>query len=286
MGIEFGRGAFENPDDPMHGDDVDTTIVVVTAPADREAARRAVERCRERWRGIDGAGRHHGDDEAAFWDAQPDNAGPEWHTAKYVSDVVVEADGIVVDVDCKGLMPAAMRSAYRNVLVEELTLAGVEDAVVRSAYEADHSPVPDRPAGSWPPYADLGVPGLPSGIPPGHVIHHELRQRSDFHNWFLQRYFGRVWGASAAAVADCGEEQAVQRARRRFEDAGWRVGDVRATLDWDDKPVTAAAMTTPGAIALVTCQAARHLRRSGLPLPTDAEHVVIASAYYDLEPPS
>lgn len=37
MGIEFDRGAFENPEDPMQGDDADTTIVVVTALADREA---------------------------------------------------------------------------------------------------------------------------------------------------------------------------------------------------------------------------------------------------------
>lgn len=138
MSIEFLRGAFENPDDPSHDDGVDSAIVVATAPADREAARGAVERCRERWWGIDGAGRHHSDADAAFWDAQPDSTGPEWHTAKYMSDVVAEAGGLVVYVDCQGFMPAAMRAAYRAVLVEELTLAGVADAVVRSAHEADY----------------------------------------------------------------------------------------------------------------------------------------------------
>ena len=30
MTIEFGRGVLENPDDPFHGDDVGTSLVVVT----------------------------------------------------------------------------------------------------------------------------------------------------------------------------------------------------------------------------------------------------------------
>lgn len=52
----------------------------------------------------------------------------------------------VVYVDCQSFM-AAMRAAYRNVLVEEPTLAGVVDAVVRSAHEADYWPVPTLPPG-------------------------------------------------------------------------------------------------------------------------------------------
>lgn len=102
MTIEFGRGALENPDDPSHGDDVDTSLVVVTAPELLDSARTALERCRERWWGIDGAGRFHGADDRAFWDAQPDHHGPEWRTAKYISDVVSDAGGVAVDVDCQG----------------------------------------------------------------------------------------------------------------------------------------------------------------------------------------
>jgi hypothetical protein len=280
MGIEFGVGAFENPDDPLYDDDVDTAIVVVTAPDDREAARRAVERCRRRWWGIDGTGRHHSDDDAEFWGGQGGNDRPERHTAKFVSDVVTESDGIAVYVDCQGWMPAAMQDAYRNVLIEELALAGVEDAVVRNANEAEHPPVADLPAGPWPPYADLEVPGLPSGVPPGRIFHHQLSQNSAFSNWFLRRYFSDpVWEASAVAVADGGEQETVERACRRFADAGWSVGEVRAIVDWEDEPVTAAGMAIPGGIALVTCQAARHARGHGLRVPDDAEHIVIVSAY-------
>ncbi len=50
MPIEFGRGAFENPDDPVHDDDVDTSVVVLTSPGHLEATREAVERCRARCR--------------------------------------------------------------------------------------------------------------------------------------------------------------------------------------------------------------------------------------------
>ena len=48
MAITFGRGAFENPEHPQHDDDVDTSIVVVTSPGDRDAAGRALARCRPR----------------------------------------------------------------------------------------------------------------------------------------------------------------------------------------------------------------------------------------------
>ena len=74
-------------------------------------------------------------------------------------------------------------------------------------------------------------------------------------------------------------------ARRRFADVGWNVGDIQAIVDWEDKPVTAAAMTIRGAIALVTCQAARHVNGRSLRLPKDAEYVVIVSAFYELVAP-
>jgi hypothetical protein len=285
MTIEFGRGAFENPDDPSHGDDVDTSIVVVTAPEHLDATRGALERCRERWWGIDGAGRFHGADDAAFWTAQTHNHGPEWHTAKYVSDVGVDAGGVTVDVDCQGLMPAAMRAAYRDVLVEELAAAGIDDAIVRSSYSSDYEPVEEPPSGRWPPYAGEAVPGLPPGVPPGRVFHQTLRRHGAFRNWLLQRDFDDVWEASAVGVVEIDEEEAVGGACRRFGDAGWAVGDPRACSDWDGNPLTAAAMSCPGAVALVTCQAAAHVRGRGLAIPRNAERVVIAVAYYDLVPP-
>lgn len=286
MTIEFRRGAFENPDDPSHGDDVDTSIVVVTASDHVDAARGAVERCRERWRGIDGAGRYHPPDDAAFWTAQADNHGPEWHTAKHISDLVVDADGVAVDVDCQGLMPAAMRDAYRDVLIEELAAAGIDDAMVRSADESDHEPVEKPPAGRWPPYAGSEVAGLPPGVPPGRVFHRSgLRRHGAFRNWFLQRDFDDVWEAGAAAMVDVDEEEAVGEACRLFGAAGWAVGEPQAYADWDGKPLTAVAMACPGAVALVTCQAAAYARGQGLAIPKAAERVIIAVAYYDLVPP-
>jgi hypothetical protein len=59
------------------------------------------------------------------------------------------------------------------------------------------------------------------------VIHHELRQRSDPRNRLLGRSFSSVGEASAAAVADRDEEEAVQRARDLFRDARWAVGDIQ-----------------------------------------------------------
>ena len=287
MGIEFARGAFENPDDPSHDDDVDTSIVVVTAPARRRAAARAVERCRERWRGIDGAGRCHGPDDVGFWEVQLDNHGPEWHTAKYVSDVVVDADGIAIYVDCQGLMPEPMRAAYRDVLVEEWRAAGVEDAVVRSRHAADHEVDPEPPAGPWPPYMDLKVPGLPPGVPPGRVIHHELRRHSELWNSLLRRNFRSVWQASALAVTDLGPDEAVRRACQLFGDAGWAAREIRAMADWGGKPpLVAAALAIPGAVAVVTGRETRHVRDRGPRLPSDADYVVTAVAYYDLAPPT
>lgn len=287
MTIEFARGAFENPDDPLHDDDVDTSIVVVPAPEHLDSARRALERCRERWRGIDGAGTSHRADDRAFWDAQAHHHGPEWHTATYISEVVVvDAGGLAVDVDCKGLMPAAMRAAYKGALVEELAAAGVDDAVVRSRHESDDDPAEEPSAGPWPPHAGSELPGLPPGVPPGRVIHHDLRRHGAFRNWFLQRNFDEVWEASAAAVVESGEEEAVRRACHRFSDAGWTVGQPQAYSDWDHKPLTAAAMARAGAVALVTCQAANHMNGRGLRLPKDAEHVLIAVAYYDIDPPA
>ncbi len=283
MGIDFERGAFENPEDPSHGDDVDSDIVVVTAPGDRTAALTAVERCIDRWRGIDGAGRYHGADDE-FWNAQADHEGHEWHTAKYISKVRATRAGVEVDVDAQGLMPAAMRAAFRRVLTEELAAAGVHEAVVRSQHAADYEPI-ERPTGSWPPYADSPAPGLPPGIPPGGLLDHDLKRQGYFSNWLLKRDFRDAWEAFAVAVADCGEEEAVQRACRLFSDAGWTVGEPRAIEDWDHRPMTAATMSAPGAVAFVTCQARRHAKGRGLKLPKDAAHVVIAVAYYDIEPP-
>lgn len=54
MGIDFGPGAFENPDDPTDDDDVDTSIVVDAGSGHVEAVRAAVARCCGRWWGIDG----------------------------------------------------------------------------------------------------------------------------------------------------------------------------------------------------------------------------------------
>ncbi len=175
-------------------------------------------------------------------------------------------------------MPAAMRAAYRDVLVEELAAAGVEDATVRSRHESDYAPVEEPPTGRWPLYADSEVAGLPAGV-------HDLRRHGHFRNWLLQRDFDEVWEASAAAVVELGEEEAVRRACRRFSDAGWTAGQPQARWDWDHKPLTPAAMNRPGAVALVTCRSADHVRGQGLPIPKDARHVAIAVAYYDLDPP-
>ena len=77
----------------------------------------------------------------------------------------------------------------------------------------------------------------------------------------------------------------MRRARDLFGDAGWAVGELHGTVDGNHKPLTATAMTTSAAIALVTCQATRHARGRGLRLPNDARHVVTAVAYYDLDAP-
>ena len=45
----------------------------------------------------------------AFWEAQPDQYGVEWHRAKYLSEVEVEDGGVAVYVDVQSLMPGAFR---------------------------------------------------------------------------------------------------------------------------------------------------------------------------------
>jgi hypothetical protein len=134
---EFERGAFECPDDPSYDDDVDTAIVVVVDRGQAAAAAAAVERCKARWWGIDGAGRHHDQSDVAFWGAQADNFGAEWHTAKYVSPVDIGPNGPEVYVDCQSLMPLPMQAAYRRVLVEELEAGGITEAVIRPQYADD-----------------------------------------------------------------------------------------------------------------------------------------------------
>jgi len=179
-----------------------------------------------------------------------------------------------------------MRAAYRQVLVEELTAAGVQDAMVRSRHEADYQPSEGAPGGSWPLHADSAVPGLPPGVPPGDVLHHQLSRKGCFRNWFLGRYFDDVWEAHATAVLAAGEGEAVRTVGARFGDAGWSAGEAQATADWAGKPLTVAVMTRPGAVAVVTCQAARHARGRGLPIPKGDRRVLTAVAYYDPEPPA
>jgi hypothetical protein len=154
-----------------------------------------VERCIDRWWGIDGAGRHHGSDDHAFWEAQFDHDGPEWHTAKYFSQPQVTEVGVEADVDAESFMPAPMRDAYRRVLVEELEASGVRDAVVRSQDAEDYETI-EQPTGSLPPSTDSSAPGLPPGLPPGRLLRHDLRRD--------------------------GYLRVLYPLNRDFEDAGWR----------------------------------------------------------------
>jgi hypothetical protein len=98
---------------------------------------------------------------------------------KYFSEPQVTEVGVEVDVDAQSFMPAPMRDACRRVLVEELEAAGVQDAVVRSQYADDYETI-EQPTGSWPPYADSSVPGLPPGLPPGRLLRHDLRRDGYF----------------------------------------------------------------------------------------------------------
>jgi hypothetical protein len=252
VGIDFERGAFENPDTPWYDDDVDSAIVVVPERKDRGAALRAAERCIDRWWGIDGAGRHHGSDDETFWDAQFDHDGAEWHTAKYFSEPQVTEVGIEVDVDAQSFMPAPMRDAYRRVLVEELAAAGVGDAIVRSQNAEDYETI-EQPTGSWPPYADGPVPGLPPGVPPGRLLRHDLRRDGDFRvEYPLNRDFEDAWVAEAAAASDQGEDLVVPEVYRLFTEAGWRVREVEGPKP-DGKLVAAAVAEMDHAVAVVVC---------------------------------
>jgi hypothetical protein len=283
VGIELGRGVFECPGDRLGVEGVDSWIVVVTDPADRPAVQAALERCAVRWRGIDGAGRFHGPDDDAFWEAQPESSGDEWHTAKDVSEVVVTDEGVEVDVDVRSFMPLPMQDAYRKALVEELTAAGVHDAVVRSRYDDGDLPSGGPPTGSWPPYLDGDVPGLPPGIPPGPVVHHELRRRGCFWNALLRRDFDDVWQAAAMAPTTDEAVPAVREVCRRFTAAGWVAGEPVETVDWDETPIVAAAARRDRAIALITCRPVVPEHRLRLPIPEEAERVTVVSAYYDID---
>jgi hypothetical protein len=280
VGIDFERGAFENPDGPGYDDDVDSAIVVVTDRKDRGAALRAVERCIDRWWGIDGAGRHHGSDDEAFWEALADHDGREWHTAKYLSEPRVTEVGVEVDVDAQSFMPAPMRDAYRRVLVEELEAAGVRDAVVRSQDVEDYETI-EQPSGSWPPYVDSSVPGLPPGVPPGRLLRHDLRRDGYFRvEYPLNRDFEDAWVAEAAAASGQGEDLAVAEVYRLFTEAGWRVNEVeRATPD--GKRVAVAVAEMDHAVAMVVCGFAPLFQGTDLTVPADARSVTWISAYYE-----
>jgi hypothetical protein len=281
VGIDFERGAFENPDTPWNDDDVDSDIVVVTERKDRGAALGAVERCIDRWWGIDGAGRHHGSDDQAFWDAQFDHDGAEWHTAKYFSKPQVTEVGVEVDVDAQSFMPAPMRDAYRRVLVEELEAAGVRDAVVRSQSAEDYETI-EQAAGSWPPYADGSVPGLPPGVPPGRLLRHDLRRDGDFQVGDpLNRYFKDAWRAEAAAASDQSDDLVVPEVYRLFTEAGWRMNEVEGPKP-DGKRVAAAVAEMDHAVATVLCGFAPLFQgTAGLTVPADARSVTWITAYYE-----
>jgi hypothetical protein len=242
-----------------------------------------VERCIDRWWGIDGSGRHHGSDDQAFWEAQFDHDGAEWHTAKYFSEPRVTEVGVEVDVDAQSFMPAPMRDAYRRVVVEELEAAGVRAAVVRSQYAEDYE-TSEQPTGSWPPYADGSVPGLPPGVPPGQLLRHDLRRDGDFRvEHPLNRDFKAAWVAQAAAASDQGEGVAAPEVYRLFTEAGWRVNEVERTKP-DGKRVAVAIAKMDNAVAVVVCAFAPLDQGTELTVPADARSVTWITAYYENRP--
>jgi hypothetical protein len=293
MAIEFRRGAFENPDNPLDSADVDAAIVVVVRASDRPAVHSALERCLDRWWYIDGAGHHH-TPEDEFWDAQPDAEGSEWHSAKYVSDVTTTDAGVKVHIDIQSFMPAAMRAAYRRVLVEELEAAGIRDATVQSQSTEHHAPLVTLPGGSWPPYQDAPVPGLPEGVPPGQLLHHELRKTRNV-RVSSQRKFAEAWKAKAMAAIDRDDVPAVREIVDVFENAKWRVSDPVSTAEqnWaqvvgmprvysSGDPLIAAGAVTDHAAARITCKSAHLLRDQGWSVPTEAVGIATISAYYEI----
>jgi hypothetical protein len=281
VGIDFERGAFENPDTPWYDDGVDSAVVIVTDRKDRTATLGAVVRCIDRWWGIDGAGRHHGSDDQAFWDAQFDHEGAESHTAKYFSEPQVTEVGVEVHVDAQDFMPAPMRNAYRRVLVEELEAAGVQDAVVRSQYIEDYE-TNEQPTGSWPPDTDSSAPGLPPGLPPGQLLRNDLRRDGYFRvEYPLNRYFKDAWVADAVAASDQGEDSVAPEVYRLFAEAGWRVNEVQGP-EPDGKPAAAAVAEMDHAVAVIVCASASLAQGTqGLTVPTDARSVTWITAYYE-----
>jgi hypothetical protein len=278
VGIELGRGVFENPDDPLDQDLVGTSIVVVVAEHQRDAAQAAIERCIERWWGIDGAGRHHDRDDP-FWDAWGDHTGVETHAATYVAHDVTP-QGIEVYVDVRSLMPAPMRRAYRRVLVEELDAAGIRDGVVRSQHADDHGPAPDHDP-SWPPHQEAEVLCLPPGVPPGEVLRQELHRHLGVANPMLPRPVAAGWEATAIAATPEPADAAVQRALDRFAAAGWHAGAPAARTDPDDKPFLVAQVTTDRGAGFVACQDVTHVHRRHVAAMPDAGHLLAVAAYYE-----
>jgi hypothetical protein len=281
MGTRFERGVFENPDDPLCQDDVDTSIVVVVRGRDRQAARRAVERCLERWWGIDGAGRHHEENDDAFWEAQSDYYGVESHTAKYFSDVAVTPAGVEVYVDAQSLMPAPMRRAYRRVLAEELAAAGIADAVVRSQHADNYRPPRDH-GPLWPPYQDNAVLCLPPGVPAGQVLRQELHCRGGVANPLLPPRFDPVWEATAIAATSQPGQTAVRETLNRFEAAGWHTIDPVTRLDPDGEPFLFSEVAMDRAVGFVGSQDIAHVHSHHMAVPPDATQIIAIAVYYNI----
>ena len=100
--------------------------VAVTAP-DQAALRTALARAAERFYGIDTEGR-----EWAFADLE--NAldrGDEVFTPSFVSNIVEDEGALGVWIDTEGNPYPAMARAMLEVLLEELSLAGVVEAQIR-----------------------------------------------------------------------------------------------------------------------------------------------------------
>lgn len=103
------------------GDMASNESIVVESQAPREVLVKALTRAAERMMNVGDDGREY-EDVAAL----------EVYTPNYVSDVTVDDKGNPgFYIDCKGGIEPPMAARFREILVEELTRAGISSAHVR-----------------------------------------------------------------------------------------------------------------------------------------------------------
>jgi len=125
MTIEFGRGASENPDDPFHGDDVGTSLVVVT--------------------GLGGEGGSRGDDPGPAAGGLPHD---DSSTAAHVHEALVPQvpvrpqHRVHVDVERCGQLSGGRELPERARRAAPAGRDGIVTVTSRRISEARHAPPP------------------------------------------------------------------------------------------------------------------------------------------------